>query len=92
VRQYPLTALILARHATRKIMMKAWLTLIKAPDSRARSVSKALTWRVTATLTTAIIAFIVTGEIGTAVAIGSVEFFMKFVIYYVHERLWLKVR
>jgi len=92
VRQYPLTALILARHATRKIMMKAWLTLIKAPDSRARSVSKALTWRVTATLTTAIIAFIITGEIGTAVAIGGVEFFMKFIIYYVHERLWLKVR
>ena len=73
-------------------MVKAWLLSIKAPDSRARSVSKALTWRVTATLTTAIIAFIITGEIGTAVAIGGVEFFMKFIIYYVHERLWLKVR
>jgi uncharacterized membrane protein len=72
-------------------MIKAWLTSIKEPDSRVRSVSKALTWRVTATLTTAIIAFVITGEIGTAVAIGSVEFFMKFVIYYVHERLWLKV-
>jgi len=73
-------------------MIKGWLLSIKAADSRARSVSKALTWRVTATLTTAIIAFIITGEIGTAVAIGGVEFFMKFIIYYVHERLWLKVR
>ena len=36
--------------------------------------------------------FFITGELGTAVAIGSIEFFMKFVIYYAHERLWLKVR
>ena len=73
-------------------MIKRWIASIKEADSRARSVSKALTWRVTATLTTAAIAFFITGELGTAVAIGSIEFFMKFVIYYAHERLWLKVR
>ena len=73
-------------------MIKRWMASIKEVDSRARSVSKALTWRVTATLTMAVIAFFITGELGTAVAIGSIEFFMKFVIYYTHERLWLKVR
>ena len=73
-------------------MIKRWIASIKEADSRARSVSKALTWRVTATLTTAVIAFFITGELGTAVAIGSIEFFMKFVINYAHERLWLKVR
>jgi uncharacterized membrane protein len=73
-------------------MIQHWIDSIKDVDSRARSVSKALTWRVTATLTTAVIAFFITGELGTAVAIGSIEFFMKFIIYYVHERLWLKVR
>ena len=73
-------------------MIKRWIASIKEANSRARSVSKALTWRVTATLTTAVIAFFITGELGTAVAIGSIEFFMKFVIYYAHERLWLRVR
>ena len=64
---------------------------IKDPESRLRSVAKALTWRITATLTTAIIAFLVTGELGTAVAIGGIEFFAKFVIYYAHERAWVRI-
>ena len=36
---------------------------LKNPNSHARSLTKALTWRVTATLTTAVIAYIVTGEL-----------------------------
>ena len=71
--------------------MRRWIVTIKDPESRLRSVAKAFTWRVTATLTTAIIAFLVTGELGTAVAIGGIEFFAKFVIYYAHERAWVRV-
>ena len=41
-----------------------------------------------ATLTTATIAFLVVGEVMTAALIGSIEFFLKFFIYYVHERAW----
>ena len=61
---------------------------LKNPNSHARSLTKALTWRVTATLTTAVIAYIVTGEIGTAAVIGGIEFVVKFFIYYGHERVW----
>jgi uncharacterized membrane protein len=57
-----------------------------------RSLAKAMTWRITATLTTAIIAYIITGELNTAVLIGGIEFFIKFVIYYAHERAWNWVR
>ena len=39
---------------------------LKNPNSHARSLTKALTWRVTATLTTALIAYIVTGELSMA--------------------------
>ena len=60
-------------------------------DSRVRSLLKALSWRVLATLTTASIAFLVIGEIATAALIGSIEFFLKFVIYYAHERAWQRV-
>ena len=65
---------------------------LKNSDSRIRALAKALTWRITATLTTALIAFLVTGELGVAVMIGGIEFLIKFFIYYAHERAWNLVR
>ena len=57
-------------------------------DSHIRSLGKAFSWRVVATLTTGSIAYIVTGQIDTAITIGSIEFVLKFFIYYMHERAW----
>ena len=57
-------------------------------ESRLRSLLKALSWRVVATTTTAIIAWFITGDVATAIAIGSIEFVAKFFIYYGHERAW----
>ncbi|NCF44386.1 MAG: DUF2061 domain-containing protein [Proteobacteria bacterium] len=58
-------------------------------NSHLLSLAKAFSWRIVATLTTAIIAFFVTGEVDTAILIGGIEFFLKIGIYYAHERLWL---
>ena len=60
-------------------------------SSRWHSLLKAFSWRVVATLTTAGIAYGVTGQVDTALLIGGVEFFLKIAIFYVHERLWLYV-
>ena len=49
-------------------------------DKPWRSLLKTLSWRVTATLTTMIIAYIITGELTLAFSIGFIEFFSKFVI------------
>ena len=57
-------------------------------ESHLRSVLKALSWRVLATTTTAVIAWFITGDLSTAMAIGSIEFIAKFFIYYGHERMW----
>ena len=57
-------------------------------ESHLRSILKAFSWRVIATLTTGLIAYAITGEIDTAILIGGIEFALKFVIYYLHERLW----
>ena len=57
-------------------------------ESRVRSLAKALSWRVVATLTTSIIAYLVTGNLDTAAVIGGIEFVLKFFIYYFHERTW----
>jgi len=57
-------------------------------ESHLRSLLKALSWRVLATTTTALIAWVITGDISTAIAIGGIEFITKFFIYYGHERVW----
>lgn len=62
--------------------------LQKSKESRFRSILKALSWRVIATLTTAVIVYVVIGEIEAAVLIGSVEAIVKIGVYYAHERLW----
>lgn len=58
-------------------------------QSHWHSLAKAFSWRVVATLTTAAIAYAITGEVDTALLIGGIEFFLKIGIFYVHERLWL---
>ena len=68
------------------------ITDLKNSESRVRALTKALTWRITATLTTVCIAFVLTGEIGVAAMIGGSEFVIKFFIYYGHERAWNLVR
>ena len=57
-------------------------------DSRVRSLAKAFSWRIVATLTTSVIAWVITGELDTAAVIGGIEFVLKFFIYYFHERIW----
>lgn len=58
-------------------------------ESHVRSFLKGFTWRITATTTTVIISYFVTGDVAAALEIGAIEFFIKILIYYVHERLWL---
>jgi uncharacterized membrane protein len=56
-----------------------------------RSLLKAVSWRVTGTLDTIIISFLITGQIKLAVSIGFIELFTKICLYYLHERLWNKI-
>ena len=58
-------------------------------ESHLRSLAKALSWRLLGTLSTAMVAYFVTGELETAAIIGGVEFVLKFFIYYAHERVWV---
>ncbi len=56
--------------------------------SRKRHAIKALTWRVVATSATVVIAWWVTGDWSVGVQVGTVEFFAKMLLYYLHERFW----
>ena len=57
-------------------------------ESHLRSILKALSWRIVATCTTIFLAWAVFGDVSKALAVGFFEFFLKFAIYYVHERAW----
>jgi len=61
-------------------------------DSHLRSIAKAVTWRAGGSLVTGVIALALTGEAKTAVAIGAADVVVKIGAFYVHERLWEKVR
>ena len=57
-------------------------------DLKKRTIAKTLTWRVTASLTTFIIAWVLTGDLLIGATIGSVEAIAKIFLYYFHERIW----
>lgn len=60
-------------------------------ESHLRSIIKGLTWRVIASTTILLITYFTTGELDTAITVASIEFFIKLVLYYLHERLWLLI-
>ena len=60
-------------------------------DSRLRSVLKGLSWRLLATLITALIAYFLSENVRLAIMIALIEFPVKFLIYYLHERTWAQI-
>ncbi len=61
-------------------------------ETRARSIVKALTWRVTALFITMGVAWSITRKVELAASIGLADTLIKLGAYYVHERCWLKIR
>lgn len=62
-------------------------------ETKRRSIVKALTWRVIASLDTMVIAYFVTGgDFIKAISIGGFEIITKMVIYFFHERAWNNIK
>ena len=57
-------------------------------DTQKKTIIKTITWRILASLTTFIIAWILTGDLLIGVSIGSIEAIAKIFLYYFHERIW----
>ena len=60
-------------------------------ETSARSIIKGLTWRLVATFSTIVIAYLITGQTKIALQIGGIEFVAKIAVYYLHERIWLRI-
>ena len=64
----------------------------KTSEKPLRSVLKALSWRLVGTIDTLIVSYVLTGKIGLATSIASVDFLTKLVLYFFHERIWNKIK
>ena len=71
---------------------RAWRLIPWAPDSHIRSLIKAVSWRLVGSLDTFMLSLLVTGSAKYAVSIATAEALTKIVLYYVHERVWRRVR
>jgi|GEM_PF-312343 len=59
---------------------------------KSRTLKKSISWRIIATTLTFILAGTILDDFGTtAIIITAVEFFSKFALYYIHERVWLRL-
>ena len=55
-----------------------------------RHLAKAVTWRIIASLTTALIAYMFGLPPKAVGAVFVADLIIKFVLYYIHERVWYK--
>ena len=58
--------------------------------SKTRHLVKAITWRLIASLTTALIGYAFGLPLNTISLIFVVDLVIKFILYYTHERFWYK--
>lgn len=56
-----------------------------------RHLAKTITWRAVGTLDTVLLSWLITGNPFTGLKIGFSEVVTKMVLYYFHERIWVKV-
>ena len=57
-------------------------------DSPVRSLAKAISWRVTGTIDTFLISWLITGEVLLASGIAFTEIMTKIALFWIHERVW----
>ncbi|AOW21158.1 DUF2061 domain-containing protein [Urechidicola croceus] len=57
-----------------------------------RHVAKAITWRLIGTIDTILLSWLISGDPFTGLKIGFAEVVTKMLLYYLHERVWFKVK
>lgn len=61
-------------------------------ERKLKSIYKTISWRLVATLITFIIGWAVTGSAAIGAGIATIEFWAKLILYYLHERIWLRIQ
>jgi len=61
-------------------------------DLPKRSLVKTLSWRLTGSGATFLIAYAMTGNLTVAGIIGITQMISNTILYYIHERIWNKIK
>ena len=61
-------------------------------ESTVRSLAKTVSWRVTGSGATFAISYLISGNLGMASSIAVVQLLANTVLYFIHERIWNKVK
>ena len=61
-------------------------------ETKIRSILKSISWRFWASVTTVTLVLIFVGKPAVAFTIGGFEVVIKMIIYFLHERIWDKIK
>ena len=61
-------------------------------DTHARSILKALSYRLLASVTMVVAVYLLTRRLALSLSVGALDLLTKLGLYYLHERLWDLVR
>lgn len=61
-------------------------------DTARRSAIKTISWRITGSSATFLIAYLILGNISIASTIAVIQLTANTILYYIHERIWNKIR
>lgn len=75
-----------------KLVLQTYAKVWVLSEKNYRSVVKAFTWRLVGSLDTFVLSWVITGAPVVAMTITAVEFFTKVILYWIHERIWLKIK
>ena len=62
--------------------------MVKPEETHTRSVIKGITWRILASISTLVLAYVLTGNIVFSGVISISDTIIKFLEYFLHERIW----
>ncbi len=60
-------------------------------DTHARSLAKAISYRLLASAITALIFLALTGRLALSLGAGALDIVFKLALYFVHERVWARI-
>jgi adenylylsulfate kinase len=61
------------------------------PESRYRSPIKAISYRIFASLSTALTVYAISRDVRLSLGAGGLNTLVKLVLYFVHERVWSRI-
>ena len=61
-------------------------------ESKSRSIVKTISWRFTGSFATFLISYLISGDFTVATSIAFVQIIANTLLYYLHERVWNRIK